>query len=672
MDNKPQKRDLVIACLADHPKAMILLRTARNRAAHIGGRWRIVFVETPALSNLNEEVQERMLRLLTLATQMGGETVHITAENYKKAAEAIIGGEKEAVASIIIGDAERRSGIKLRRTLSEAVVDYAKRKRIAVEIVHIAGHNYRYSLLERFSLFHPTHIFYALLSVGVAYAGAFTLQAILPPALFRINNQNVGLLFMTACAFSASRFGLIPGLVSSLTSFFLINYSLTIPRYHINFSNVTDLLNMGIFLSAALLISFFNGRTRGFAEKARKRELNTQVLFNLYQITSDISSRQQALEKLQEHLTRTLKMEVAFFIPPAINPDSIEPTFPVGILLSDTDIKALELCWKEMKTTGLCSPSFRDSAWRFNPMLAPSGAIGVIGVKPRYSNQIDVWFGGMLMTIADQVATIIEHIELARTMEATRISEEREKLRSMLLASVSHDLKTPLASIIAALNIYRSHGKLLDEKKCNSLIETAISESERLDSFITNILDMTRLESKKINFARSWCDPTSILRDVMKRLEYRLRKHKLVLHPLGKKIEVFMDYMMIGQVLQNIIDNACKYTPSGTLIELRMIADIKGGFSYELRDHGKGIPAGKMEHIFDKYARLKMRDSQVAGTGLGLAICKAIMEGQGGYISVANHEEGGAVFTMTMPEWREHDSSKEYDISAINLTGAFG
>ena len=179
-----------------------------------------------------------------------------------------------------------------------------------------------------------------------------------------------------------------------------------------------------------------------------------------------------------------------------------------------------------MKITGLGAPSFRDSEWRFNPLFAQGGAIGVIGVKPHNRSQVYVWFGEMLTTIADQVATIIENIELAHTMETTRISEEREKLRSMLLSSVSHDLKTPLASIIGALNIYHSRRKLLDDKKRNTLIETALGEAERLDSFITNILDMTRLEGRKINFKQNWHNPRTPVNEVLRRLEYRLRNHK--------------------------------------------------------------------------------------------------------------------------------------------------
>jgi two-component system sensor histidine kinase KdpD len=498
------------------------------------------------------------------------------------------------------------------------------------------------------------------MAVGLAYFTTRTLQNLFPP-IFESDGQNIKplyMLFMVACAYSASRYGLVPGIIASAASFIAINYLLTSSFHLVHPTNPADIFNMGIFLFAVLLISLVTSRTHEVAQKAAKRELSTQVLFNLYRIASSASSRKQLLEKLQDHLTRTLQMEVAFFLPPLLNPDAIELAFPPDIKLDENDIHALELCWRDTKTTGQGSFFLGNSVWRFKPLIAQSGMLGVIGVKPSNPVQLDAWMGNMLITIVDQIATLIENIDLATTMEASRINEEREKLRSMLLSSVSHDLKTPLSSIIGALSIYRSQGEKLDVKKRESLIDTALNETERLNSFITNILDMTRLESRKIEFRKEWCNPLDVVEEVIGRLENRSRNHEIIVHPPQQRIEVYMDYMMTGQVLQNIIDNASKYTPSGMPIELYMIAAEGQDFSYRVRDHGKGIPPEKMKEIFDKYARLQKRDSQIAGTGLGLSISKAIMEAQGGSVQVENHPEGGAVFTVNIPTWRLAEAKK--------------
>ena len=199
-----------------------MLRIARNRALQIGGRWRIIFLETLTRTpHTNNGTQERMLRLLTLAAQMGAETAHITANNAEDAATRILEEEKNQIALLIVGSTEHTPVFQIRRTLSETIAGSAYKKRIPVEVVQVSGH-YSYSLLERFSLLRFEHFVYALCSVAVAYIAALGLRYA-SWQLLRINTQKIGLVFMIACAFSAGRFGLIPGLVASLTSFFAIN-----------------------------------------------------------------------------------------------------------------------------------------------------------------------------------------------------------------------------------------------------------------------------------------------------------------------------------------------------------------------------------------------------------------------------------------------------------------
>jgi two-component system, OmpR family, sensor histidine kinase KdpD len=600
-----------------------------------------------------------MQQVLSLAAQMGGKTAHMKAESLEKGISQILSAEKERLSVLILGDRQSERRVPRRQASSlDKALQSARKQHVIVESIPLTAANYRQTFRDRLRWVKLSHILYALFTVGMAFFWVHMLEVNLPPALFRINNQNVGLLFMIACAFAAGRFGLLPGLVASGTSFLIVNYYYTVPFHALKFNNLTDTLNLLLFLSAAVLISLFTSQTRGYAEQAAKRELNTQALFTLYRLAANASSRKQALEELQQKLARMLLMEVAFFLPSPANHDTLMPMIAEGVALNEYDKQALALCWKDMKTAGLASSFYSAAAWRFEPMIAPGGEMGVLGVRPQRAGQIDAWFGRLLTAIADQTAAVLEHIDLEKTMEATRIREEREKLRSMLLSSVSHDLKTPLSSIIGALNIYRSQGKKLSPEKQETLIETALQESERLDSFITNILDMTHLESGKIEFKQEWGDMPGIIRHVVKRLEHRLRKHKVQLQPAPKKIEVLMDMMMIEQVLQNVLDNASKYTPAGTLIEVQCTAKEEGAFICEVRDHGAGLPPDRLEHVFDKYARLKKQDSQIAGTGLGLAICKAMMEAQGGSITATNHPEGGAIFTITLPKWRKADTTK--------------
>jgi len=655
----PASRNLVIACIEDHPKAIKVLRIAQQRAQEKDGKWRAVFVETPAhLRQADDGSHERMLRLLTLAEQMGGKTEYIEADTTEKGLAQLFEKEAARIALVIVGSMEGEGRFGHWRAMPWMRVVALASQYTQVEVVPLSGQHYQRSLAEKLRLraVRPMYFVYALLAVGVAYVGARALESLLPPALFRINEQNVALLFMIACAFVAGRYGLLPGLVASLASFATVNYYIIAPYHELNLNTVTDLLSIGLFLSAALLISLFTSQTRDYAQKAARREMSTSALFTLYRIASQAFSREQALEKLQHELERMLEVDVAFFLPPVLNPGDIAPAFPVELALGEADRKALDACWKEMKTTGTASPFNPGTPWRFEPMLSQAGEIGVLGIRPRGKTRLDAWFGKLLTAIADQTASVLEHIELERSIAETCIREEREKLRSMLLSSVSHDFKTPLAGIIGALSVHRSLGERLTAAKRDELIESAIEEAQRLDSFITNILDMTRLESGNIQFHKEWHSVQPMIDNVARRLRHRLRQHPLTVHPCPAGIEAYMDVMMTGQVLQNLLDNACKYTPAGTHIEiLCTIAEGKGALC-EVRDHGAGLPPEKIQRVFDKYARLLKKDAQIAGTGLGLAISKAVMEAQGGWITAANHPEGGAVFTLCLPQWRKKET----------------
>lgn len=657
MDDTPHPvthRNLVIVLVEDHPKAILLLRMARKRAQERNCKWRAVFVETPAHHKQAENgSQQRILQLLTAAEQMGGESEQFEAPSIEQGMKLLCAREGQRIDLVIIGSTQDSGYLSRFRALPWIRTVRSVSQLAQVEILPLSGHSYRRSMSEFFSwrALRPQHFLYAFGAVGVAYLGALLLERMLPPALFRMNDYNIALLFMISCAFVAGRYGLLPGLVASVGSFLTMNYYFTLPYHQLKVFAVTDIINMALFLSAALLISLFTSQTRGYAEKAKKRELSTQVLFTLYRIAAESFSRQQAMEKLQRKLERMLDVDVAFFMPPVLAPQQVDAAAPEDITLSDADRKALDACWRDTKATGVASPYNPGTLWRFEPMVSSGGEVGVIGIRPRRKNRIDAWFGRLLTAIADQTANVLAHLELERSMESTRIREEREKLRSMLLSSVSHDLKTPLAGIIGALSVHLSIGDRLSAEKRTSLLESSLEEAQRLDSFINNILEMTRIESGNIKFKQEWYGAKMMVDSVTHRLRHRLKNREVTVRPMPDD-EVFMDIVMTEQVLQNILENACKYTPDGSAIDIDCRIDPQQGFICAVHDHGEGLPQEKLAEIFDKYARLQKKDSQVAGTGLGLTISKAVLEAQGGWITAGNHPEGGAVFTFCLPQWR--------------------
>ena len=651
-----KQRPLVVVLIDAHPKAVLLLHTARKRAQELNADWRALHVtQTVYSAHAPNESAESVPRLFARAEQMGGEAQHVQAASLEAGLTHIFTTERTRLALVILGKTEPSTRLqrwRLHQTKTDKVAALAK-SFSPIEVIPLGPAPFKLQLkwpsLRREQ---PLHFFYALLAVAAAYLSAHLLEVFLPSALFRINVQNVSLLFMTACAFTSGRFGLLPGLVAAIAGALTYNYYFVPPYHNFSFLSVTKGLSMGLFFFAAIFIAVVTGQARFYGERSRRREQSTQALFMLYQIASTTFSRQQALETLRQKLGEMLTIDVAFFLPPLMHPDRIEPTVPAPLTLDERDQAALDACWRDMKTTGLASSSHSLAQWRFKPMIAPSGAIGVFAVRPRDGGALELWLGNLLSGIADQTAVIIEHLELTQSMESTRIREEREKLRSMLLSSVSHDLKTPLAGIIGALGVHRSVGDRLSPERRAELLNDALEEAQRLDSFITNILDITRLEGGRVTFRQEWCDMSDAIRAVVKRLHHRLQHRKIVLRPLAEPTEVLMDSAMTEQILQNLLDNACNYTGDGVAIDITVRVVESHGLCCIIRDHGPGIPQDKLQTVFDKYARLERTDSQVAGTGLGLAICKAVMEAQGGWITAENHEDGGAQFTFCFPQWR--------------------
>lgn len=647
----------VLVCIDEHPKAIFLLRAGKRRAKELGVDWEAVHVETPRyVSRLKSDERVQLLQTLTLAEQMGAKIIHIEASTPHEGIARLLQTREESgrkIGVLVIGE-EDSHPLKhlLVPSLAQRLVRLVSDTEIRVIALGegiISSNRWQDRLPDmRVKM---KDIVFSLIAVWVAYMTAELLKVLMPYEMFG-NDANVGLIFMVACAFSAGRYGLIPGVVASVVSFLTMNYYYIAPYKQMILNDLSDALNLGIFLCATMVIALFVSHTRAHGEEVSRRATRLQTLFRLHRVSLSKHTRGKTIHALHQELVELLEMEVYFFMPEAMHDDVVRCVYPEGAHFSEEDQRALAVCWEEGKTTGVGSPYNPGAELRYEPLLTVNDEIGVLGVRIEKSARLSASFGRLLTAIADQVALILERLELSEMMEESRINIEREKLRSMLLSSVSHDLKTPLASIIGSLSVFRSMGERLQEAQRATLIQTALEEAHRLDSFITNILDMTRIESGQIDFRQEWLNPILILQRVMKRLRERLSRHEVsLMQPFPENLEVCMDAMMTEQVLQNVLDNAAKYTPSGTRIEILCTHD-HNAFSYIIRDYGPGIPDDKLSQVFDKYARLHKEDTQVAGTGLGLAISKSVMHAQGGEITVRNHADGGAEFTIRFSRCR--------------------
>jgi two-component system sensor histidine kinase KdpD len=632
----------VLVCINDHPKSAVLLKAAANMAKLQQCSWEAIYVETTEHYQMSREARGRILRLTTLAEQMGGRAVHVQADNLYEGILGHITQHEGAVLELIIGKREEESlWRRLKRSPSEQLLQSLSKQGTRTQLIPLSGNYNRTPLRERLSFaINFQTISIASVSTAVAYA-VIELPRLFPNTLSNIGQEYIIAIYLLACVFTALRCGFSAGILAVLFSIMGLCYSGS------RSTNLFTFLPLALF---AILISASHFSTR---MALLRKERRARALYEVHQLSSEANEMEEALRLLHEKLTEILEMELGFFLPPATNPEAIELAYPSHIELSQEEQNLVQHCWEELRTTGLGTVNQFNESWRFEPMATPNGEIGVVGVKVPLSTKLDAGFGRLLSALADQLANILERIELSRMMGESKIREEREKLRAMLLSSVSHDLKTPLASIIGSLSVHqrmRKSGKLTDEI-ADELTQTALDEAHRLEGFITNILDMTRLESGDITFSLEWVSHMQLIKEVQQRLKQRLMQHGLVVEELEANTEIYCDRMMTAQVLQNLLDNAAKYAPKGTEIRVSF-QQAESAFSLLIHDLGDGIPEEKLVSIFDKYERLEKTDKVIAGTGLGLAICKAIMEKQGGTIEATNHKDGGALFTLNFPQYR--------------------
>ena len=644
----------ILVYVDNHPNSLRLLLAGQAQAEALGLPWEVLHIQSAQLTASHEYYDGYLINTLKRAAQMGAKIIQRTANStYDGIVQYLYecARKGESFGAIVIGSVKKKFWRNWWKVDLAQQIRRVKFKFAVVEVIDLGAP--LPSSRGRISSIFDFNAHHLLLTVLAVLLATITIELITwgIPDVVSSHNRNKVIIYMTACAFAAGRLGIFPGILAAILSFSALNILYVSPYMKLAITSIVDVVNLGLFLLSTVFIALFMSRTRMQREFFAARANLLQALFQLHRATLTEQTQPDLLKALHHELSSKLDGTVVFFLPDKINPQHLTVAYPDNIELSAAENEALELCWLESKTTGLGSYFNHKLSWRFEPLHTPNSQVGVLGIKLNMRGAPHMALKQLLNAICDQLALIIEHFNLDERIAESHMREDREKLRAMLLSSVSHDLKTPLASVIGSLSVYRSMGSRLPLEQQTTLIDTAIEEAQRLDNFITNILDMTRIESGDIDFKKEWYYPADMVNNVLKRLRSRLSQHILDVNLFQENIQICADAMMSEQVLQNVLDNAVKYTAKETIIHISNQI-TEDGFAIKIHDHGKGIPIDNVERVFDKYARLHRKDSQVAGTGLGLAIAKAIMQAQDGEITAANHADGGAVFTLNFRKWR--------------------
>jgi two-component system sensor histidine kinase KdpD len=414
-------------------------------------------------------------------------------------------------------------------------------------------------------------------------------------------------------------------------------------------SDPTDVISVVFFFMIAILASNVAARARIHAVAAMARARSMESLYAFSRKLAGVGTLEDVLWVTAYQIALMLKVRVVLLL--AENDTiTVKAGYPPEDTLDEADLAAAKWAWQNNRAAGRGSDTLPGAKRLFIPMRTGRGAIGVVGIDSDKPGPILAPDERRLLdALIDQGALAIERVNLVADMDRVKRTVETERLRSALLTSISHDLKTPLAAVLGAAGTLRSLSTALNEDEKAELVGTIIDEAERLNRFIANLLDMTRLESGAVVPNAALHDLGEIVGSALERASKILIRHHVEVD-LSKDLPmVDVDPVLFEQVLFNLLDNAAKYAPVGTSVRIQSWRD-RNSVVLQVLDEGGEVPPNDLENIFDKFYRVQKVDQVRAGTGLGLAISRGFVEAMHGTISAANRtDRSGAVFTITLP-----------------------
>jgi two-component system sensor histidine kinase KdpD len=632
----------LLVCVSEQAGATQLVRYGKRVADRLHGPWTALYVETQRHQRLGEGERDRVAEALRLAEKLGADT--LTIPGHRIADDVLAYARENNATQIIIGKSTRSRWFEM---LHGSVVHELLRKAGDISVHVIAGTGEAAPAKPVKTSTGMESIDPAAYAISTGFVAAALGIALLISQF--VDLDNISLVFLAAVLASAVRYGAGPSVVAALLSVACYNFFFLPPLYTFTIADPANVVALFFFMIVALLTSSLTARTRTQAVIARKEAKTTGELYGFSKKLAGIAKLDDLLWATAHQIASMLKVEVVIL---TAEGDSIavRAGFPPEDELDDADLAAARWCWDHNQPAGRGSDTLPGGKRLFLPLRTGRGVVAVLGINRKAPGPLFTPVERRLLdALGDQAAVAIERTQLAEDIDDARVLAETERLRSALLTSISHDLRTPLASIIGTITSLRSFGKLYDEGTRDEMLATAQDEGERLNRFVANLLDMTRIDSGAIELRREMIDLSDVIGSALQRCSKVLADHRVAV-ALAPDVPMFpLDFVLMEQVLVNLLDNAAKYAPGGTMIEISGRRE-NGTVVIAVLDEGPGIPVDDLERIFDKFYRVRSGDRQRAGTGLGLAICRGFIEAQGGTIVAANRaDRSGAIFTIRLP-----------------------
>lgn len=631
----PSVRGRLLLGIDGDAQAERLVRHASRVAERRHLPWSVVHVDTGA-----ERDEERLGNLQAaqqLAERLGGEVVLLRGSSV---ADTLIEHARERRASLIlVGRSRQRLRRRWRfgRGLAERLLSLGEGLEISVldtEAERAQGSSRARAALQwRDYLLAPLA---AVLASGLALGLSRLLE--LP---------NISLIFLAAVLVVAVRSSLGPALLCAGLSFLAYNLLFIEPLLSLKIARQEDVLTLVFFLLMAALTGNLATRQRRQLQSLRRTQAETTALLELSRKLTAATDRQAVLSAAMQQFALWSDVEVSLL---SRSRDGIwKVEAGVQRLLNEQERAAADWSWQHGQPAGLGSGTLPNGRWWWWPLAGEEGPLALLGIAPKDERPLSPERRRLIAALGQPLAQALERAQLAEDLEAARLHGQTEELRSALLASVSHDLRTPLTAMRGSIDSLLALGEQIPLSDRRELLEGTRDEAERLDRYIQNLLDMTRLGHGGLKLARDWVAPADIVASAVQRLRPVLAPLQLELLVPQQLPLLYVHAALIEQALVNVLENAARFSPAQGCLQLAVEAD-QDELRILVADQGPGIPEAEREKIFDMFYTAARGDRGGQGTGLGLAICQGMVGAHGGRVTVGEGLDGrGACLTLHLP-----------------------
>ena len=629
----------VMATIDGYGQSEYLVRVARRIAERRGAPWSVVFVDTGA--TMEPGRRERLDAAMGLARRLGGES--IVLRGYAIADELLAHADREGVGQIILGRTRERP---IARMLGISLTQRLLRRGAHMELTIIATPTERARARRRLHLSGGAgsrgEYAFATLATVVAFVLAFLADRYLAVA-------NLSLIFLTAVLMVAVRTRMAVAVYAAVLCFLGDNFFFAAPRYTLQIASADDVLAVLLFLVAALVCSRLATRLASQVASLRAAQTRGRALLELGQQLTASTDAEGVRKVGARALAKALGADVAVLARDASQVLQPMAMAPRNFALSHQDQAAADWCERHTEPAGRFTDTLNGAACWMLPLGTDSHRLGAVALRfDPAASQTDAERRSLTHAMVQDIGRALERARLADELESARVQGETERLRSALLSSVSHDLRSPLASMIGAAGTLASYRDRLPDDEQVELLQSILDEGQRLDRYIQNLLDMTRLGHGTLKLNRDWTDSDEIVAAAVGRLRKSFPDLRVETESTTGSVLLHVHPALIEQALFNILENAARFSPVEEPVRVKMHVD-EGFLLIDVSDRGPGIPEDERARVFDMFYSVARGDRSARGTGLGLAICRGMIGAHGGSVVAMPGDGTGTIIRISLP-----------------------